>query len=379
MDSPPLIVLAVDGLRAAALGCYGNTTFPTPAFDLMASKSVVFDRHLASQFNLPALYDQLVCQHLKDDSKAGSVARSVLITDESYGQAAEQFGEAIAISLPDSAEPAASVDDTLLAKSFGQILDQLERSFQQPQPPNMVWIHSGTLLKAWDAPRDLIEALLDEDDPEPEVSVTPASGVIDRDADADQAFMASCRYAAQVQVLDACLDALEAFLGRLIGADRYHFAVLGLRGYAFGEHGTIGCVDSLYAEMREVPLLVKQASLGNRTPPPRRSSDLMNTAAAGTLLANVFKGAQFSTINRTEEEMPVVLASDSRIAYCTPEWRLMRPSQMEPLSPDDFDTREIDCELYSKPDDRWDQNDVASLCPEVIAELIIASNELLAD
>ena len=35
--------LVVDGLRASALGSYGNTSFPTPQLDAMASRSLVVD------------------------------------------------------------------------------------------------------------------------------------------------------------------------------------------------------------------------------------------------------------------------------------------------------------------------------------------------
>ena len=43
MHGDNILVIAVDGLRAAALGAYGNTTFPTPALDQFAADSIVFD------------------------------------------------------------------------------------------------------------------------------------------------------------------------------------------------------------------------------------------------------------------------------------------------------------------------------------------------
>ncbi len=36
METRLALVIVVDGLRASALGTYGNTTFPTPNFDSLA-------------------------------------------------------------------------------------------------------------------------------------------------------------------------------------------------------------------------------------------------------------------------------------------------------------------------------------------------------
>src|SRR5438067_6387463 len=41
------ILVSVRGLRADALGCYGNAWVETAALDALAAEGVVFDRHLA--------------------------------------------------------------------------------------------------------------------------------------------------------------------------------------------------------------------------------------------------------------------------------------------------------------------------------------------
>ena len=38
-----ILVVVVDGLRASALGAYGNTTFSTPSLDQFAAESLLFD------------------------------------------------------------------------------------------------------------------------------------------------------------------------------------------------------------------------------------------------------------------------------------------------------------------------------------------------
>lgn len=49
------VVFAFDRLPIRSLGCYGNQTVPTPAFDLFASESVVFDQHFATQLGSAAI------------------------------------------------------------------------------------------------------------------------------------------------------------------------------------------------------------------------------------------------------------------------------------------------------------------------------------
>ena len=56
MPKQNIICLAVDRLRAAALGAYGNTWFETRALDSLASESFVFDHFLIDSPQLPLLY-----------------------------------------------------------------------------------------------------------------------------------------------------------------------------------------------------------------------------------------------------------------------------------------------------------------------------------
>src|ERR1044072_5155320 len=54
-----ILVVVVDGLRASALGAYGNTTYPTPALDQFAAESLLFDSCFATSPNLVEVYDSL--------------------------------------------------------------------------------------------------------------------------------------------------------------------------------------------------------------------------------------------------------------------------------------------------------------------------------
>ena len=59
MPADNILVLVIDGLRASALGAYGNTTFPTPALDQFAAESFLLDFAFADSTDLPAAYRAL--------------------------------------------------------------------------------------------------------------------------------------------------------------------------------------------------------------------------------------------------------------------------------------------------------------------------------
>ena len=51
-----VLCLAVDRLNADFLGAYGNTWIESPAFNALASSSVLFDSYYATSLDLRALY-----------------------------------------------------------------------------------------------------------------------------------------------------------------------------------------------------------------------------------------------------------------------------------------------------------------------------------
>ena len=54
------VFVLFDSLNRLMLGCYGGTRIPTPNFDRLAKRSVVFDRHYAGSLPcMPARRDML--------------------------------------------------------------------------------------------------------------------------------------------------------------------------------------------------------------------------------------------------------------------------------------------------------------------------------
>src|SRR6185295_3038291 len=54
-----VLVIVVDGLRASALGAYGNTSYATPALDRFAAESLLLDWCFAPSSHLPDIYRAL--------------------------------------------------------------------------------------------------------------------------------------------------------------------------------------------------------------------------------------------------------------------------------------------------------------------------------
>ena len=56
MTTRHILIVAVDGLRASALGAYGNTIFPTPSFDAFAAECFLLDSCYAPSADLTDVY-----------------------------------------------------------------------------------------------------------------------------------------------------------------------------------------------------------------------------------------------------------------------------------------------------------------------------------
>ena len=143
------------------------------------------------------------------------------------------------------------------------------------------------------------------------------------------------------------------------------------RGFALGEHGRVGgCDGQLPAEAVHVPMLWRfPDGTGALARSHRLAShlDLVPTLIDwigskpapmdGLSLLPLARGSA-SAWRET-----LVAANDSgQLAIRNSDWCLRR----DPASPND---EEATFELFVRPDDRCEANDVASLCPEVVQHL----------
>ncbi len=364
-----ILVIAVDGLRAAALGAYGNTAFPTPAFDQFATESLVFDWCYADAVELPAIYRELWPSRpsfLHSLAKEGFA--TTLVTDDTALLALEPaagFHECVQLSTANSGR-GEDVCQTALARLFAAVCEQVAASGIDRR--QFVWVHAQGMYGPWDAPLELQEPLLahEEGDPPPADVLEPPDVQLDAASDPDAAFRWSCAYAAQVMVLDACFDELCQTIEASGQRDKWLVVLCGVRGFPLGEHGRVGGVDGrLFAEQLHVPLVCRFPDGSQRL---SRNANLVSLPDLPTaLLGLAHDGFAMPERDALFAEGPAGIR-----AIRTADWSLRYDPSAASIESRDNSY----CELYVRPDDRWEANNIAALCSEEGAALLARLDEL---
>ena len=388
-DSRNAVVLVVDGLSAAMLGAYGNTWFETASSNRLAARSLLFDFAFSSSTNLERSYQRFwTLDQSSNSNQPGSTnlietianagTSTSLLTDEPLvgeSSLASSFDHVTQIAPPSTDKIAESVAETELANFFARATSWLF----DLEPGSLAWIHSRGLTGAWDAPHQMRASLVGEGDPEPGDFCQPPSRMFDLehdDPDELLAFQQAC--AAQVMMIDQFLGVLLD----LIESDPVWRSALicftSPRGYSLGEHGILGHANELpsnYNESVHVPLMVSVPD----TPQLRdfrsiRNGSLRQSDLISECLSDWFAEAPFidrfgSLAFDTPEpqNQAVVIESDgvdrSSTSIQTQAWKLIKKtSKHGPPNSDGF-------ELYAKPDDRWEVNDVSRRCPQIVDAL----------
>lgn len=373
------IVIAVDGLRASALGAYGSTTYPTPALDALAARSMVVDWMLCDGPGVADFYRAAWQGEqrplLFDLMEQAGVDAALTTDDAAIAAQAERLpvSEVRRIDVV-SDRPAESIADTALAQLFAIAIDQAAAwahgvAAGSSERSKLLWLHARGFHAEWDAPRELREQLLAEDDVDAADFIAPPVGATVTDP--DELLQYRSAYAAQTLVLDACVEALMSSLADA-GLDEQTLVVLvGCRGFALGEHGLVGSgVQSLYGEVLHVPCLVWAPHCDS---PPPRSSRLAQPSELYGLIRDWFgAGGDAQTAERSwmlatnaaaepAPEYVIAHAADGELAVRTRAWMLRRPPGA---------AAEEAAELYAKPFDRWEANEVSGRRPEIVERML---------
>lgn len=397
------IVFAINGCPAAWLGAYGNDWVGTPHLDRLAAEGVTFDRHIADR---PGERHP-VCAAGFGPARTLLVRANHTDTDAPDWYYAA-FGE-VFDARPDPGDH--SPLDSLL-RALPALLDRLAG-----EPNFLLWIETDRLLPPWDVQQDVFEAYLedaadedkydtdeppsgtDEDEsegaegaaaedgepeaePEPEERVAPLddppTGPFDR-ADLDAWDWLHCTFASVVTKLDAELGAMFEML-RARGFDRSAaWVVTSHAGQALGEHGIVGPYRPwLHSEVVHVPLLVRLPNAdqaGRRVTGFTQPPDLAPTLCA--LLGVPYEGDAQNLLPLTRG------AADSARDWAVSQWemngtgeRAIRTHEWALLVPEGDDARAP--QLFAKPDDRHEVNDLYARNVERADELAERLRRLLA-
>lgn len=380
MPDTNAVVLVIDRLGAGWLGPYGNTWLDTPNFNRLAAESVLCETLIADSPDLPGYYRAAwTGRHAIEPASSqratlptlASLAgpTSMLVTDDLHVSEQPETLDFSQIRVLPTSPPAAnadSIEQTELFRFFAAATEDLHRQSR----PQLLWLHSRGMAGAWDAPLELRYQFADEDDPEPPRFVVPPEAHLPENFDPDELLGIVHAYAGQVALCDLCLGMLLDALESHPLASQTLFIVTSPRGYPLGEHRRVGpCDQALYGELLHVPLLVRFPGGENAF---ARAQTIVQPEELYSLVAETCGWGQ--DVERPPSQLLRELRGEAptsaRAAYSiaaqqrairTPAW-FLRHLQGE--GGPNF-------ELFAKPDDRWEANEVSSRGGDVV-ELLAA-------
>lgn len=391
-----LLVVVVDRLHAGFLGCYGNAWMATPHFNRLAAEGFVCDQAFVDQPDIESLVASwwsgqhcLERNGCRDSlplaarlSQAGYHA--TCLTDEPLVAShplLTGFDDTVRVGLAagekQSTKAAESVEETQMARLFAAATQLVERA----REPFFLWLHARGMQGIWDAPYAFREQYANEDEAPPPTVVAPPQHYLSAEDDPDYLWGICQAYAGQVTLVDDCLGALWESLEDEQLSDDTLLVVLGARGFPLGRNGRLGDVDqALFGELVQTPWLMRlPGGLGaaGRSASLVQSCDLAPTlieAVGGLPALSGSIGRSLLPLVREEalsiRDRILLAAPSGEFALRTPAWYLRLPAARDDAA------EPPPAELYGKPDDRWEVNDVAGRCPDMVASLQAACDDL---
>jgi len=368
------VCLVIDRLHAGHIGAYGNSWIETPQLDRLAGQSFVFDQVLIDSPRLTTLYRSYwsgwhamcpgepaeerpaLCELLR-----ASGVNSALLTDEplvAKHPLAVHFDELIEIDPPWEPQVADAVEHTHLAKCFAQAIDWMESAEQ----PFLLWCHLAGLGATWDAPLEFRRSYWEQGDPRPPNSAVVPNLLLPEDHDPDLLLGIVQSYAGQVSLFDTCLGAMLELLDDSPLGRETLLTVTSSRGFPLGEHRRVGpCDEALYGELVHVPWMTK---FPDGRGAAARSQNLLEPADLWATLLDYWAVAEVPPSATAASVMPIAGGRSAAVrdrlclpgegaarAIRTPAWYLYNTAEPQ---------------LFAKPGDRWEVNDVANRCHEVV-------------
>jgi len=274
----------------------------------------------------------------------------------------DAFDERITLSPTPAVKTAEEVGLTQMAHLFASVVDWLADA---PEP-SFLWVHSRGMAGPWDAPLDFRNQFADEEDPAPPDMVTPPVIRLEADCDPDDLLGLQQAYAGQVRLLDMCIGVLLDAAQAMPGRENTLLAVTSPRGYPLGEHGRVGqCDEALYGELLNVPCFLRfpdGAGAAARSQyllqPPDVFPTLLDWFSLPADDEPVWGASLIPAVDdiRPSQRDRACSISEGHSAIRTPAWLLERHPDSKR-------------ELFAKPGDRWEANEVADRCRETADEL----------
>jgi Sulfatase len=363
---PHILVIVLDRLGSSWLGPYGNAWIPTPNFNRLAAQSLMCVNMLADSLDLISLYRSYwqglpsYCETYLPLPPLPQLAqeqglKTWFFSDNAalvQSPPAQTFQEVCHFAAEVPKKPANSWDTTHIHDLFMAAADTLKECHE----PTMFWLHASALDFAWDAPFDMCDHFTGEDDPPPVRLSIPPSLVIDPQTEVDKLTSYQHAYAGQIAVLDEVLGKFLARVEAEFSQDMYCL-VTSPRAYALGEHGAIGDMgNALRSECMHTPCFLrfpKHAARLTRLQSLHSPTDIYATLAAILNYASPWGVDLASLVNDANSSRAECMLGKNN---ATEEWVLRTTAW--------YYRQQKQCdqwkhELYAKPDDRWEINEIA--------------------
>jgi len=329
------LFISIDGLQSGMVGAYGNTWIQTPTLDSLACQSALFDRFYISTMDLSVT--------LTEWWQFPPNYHTILFTDDSdvfLHEKSSLFDEKHRLESNRRSHPAGKIETTQFFRMMATIADLLR---DRSEKPFLLWAHCKSFREHWDFPLSYRQRYQIDEDPDPysDVALPEIEG---KNIDPDVRQSVTEAYSGGVAVLDETLAGLLAFLHEE-GLDQNTVVLFtSVRGFSLGEHHRIGSNAELYGENVHLPLFIR---FPDGSYAGFRSQTLLQPADVWKLLM------QNNLPEEPAEVHPFLRIGNEGIL--TPDWFVYRKSSGD--------------ELYVKPDDRWEVNDVADRCPHVLEQI----------
>lgn len=325
-----ILVIEACGLHLGYIGCYGNDWIATPTLDRLSARGVTFDWHFADQPELQPLTPW---------------------PDRSVGVGNYAFPGQSHPPLNRTSQPRIVRCEAIMSLA-DDILNAVESG------AGWLWLEGPSLLPPWQLEDELLEAYFDEDDVEEGVTPWPDPPLGPVALDDADVLQLKNTYAAAMTVFDAQLgEALDRLSERGLLNDML-VCVTARAGLPLGEHGMIGVAGPrLHDELVHVPLLMRlpgAALAGMRIGALTQPLDLLPTflEGLGQPLAAMHGRNLWSLIRGEMETVRPYAVSALRVGVeeswllRTPDWAFHLP------------VGERTPQLFAKPGDRWEINDL---------------------
>lgn len=381
MSDRSVIVVVLDRWGAGQAAPLGATSLEMPFTNRLAASALTGNFCVSDSGDLERVYRSYWTGfHAADPRELDASEHwlsqvdvaSLLVTDEPLVRdhdLARHFEEKLILPPSGGELSAEEVAETHLAK----LLFAAGEAILNLAAPHVVWIHARAMEGPWDAPLALRNSLADPDDPETPEFVTPPSQRIEGAKNYDELLGIAQAYGGQVLALDEVLGALVEVLDQRPAevVENTLLIVTSPRGFPIGEHGVIGAGGNLlHSELLQVPLFVRlgrgrygEAGALQRTCACIQPADIAATIShwlgapglEGVWGRSVIPLATYPDPSALPPPLwrtaLAVSEPGGESYFTTPGWalRTLAGEQDEPV-----------LELFAKPDDRWEVNEIGS-------------------